>query len=304
MKFIMTSLVKGRALHWVFKIGNRQKTMDFYRNILGMKVLRHEEFQEGCEAACNGPYDGHWSKTMVGYGPEDSHFVVELTYNYGIGSYKLGNDFQGITIKSAKAIQKAKEASYPLKDLGNGSIQIQAPDGYPFIIRPEDVSDNHDPVEKVSLSATSIEKSLEFWKGVLNMTDISSDQSKALLQYDDNQAKLELIVQDSIDRGSAYGRIAFAVPAEALPGIQKKVESSGHGEILKPLVELDTPGKASVHVVILGDPDQTEICFVGDEAFRELSQVDPEADNLLNKAMEDDKSGEYFEKKGRTKPSA
>lgn len=31
---------------------------------------------------------------MVGYGPEDSHFVVELTYNYGIGAYKLGNDFR------------------------------------------------------------------------------------------------------------------------------------------------------------------------------------------------------------------
>ena len=31
---------------------------------------------------------------MVGYGPEDSHFVVELTYNYGIGTYKLGNDFR------------------------------------------------------------------------------------------------------------------------------------------------------------------------------------------------------------------
>ena len=30
---------------------------------------------------------------MVGYGPEDSHFVIELTYNYGLGSYKLGNDF-------------------------------------------------------------------------------------------------------------------------------------------------------------------------------------------------------------------
>ena len=30
---------------------------------------------------------------MVGYGPEDNHFVVELTYNYGLGSYKLGNDF-------------------------------------------------------------------------------------------------------------------------------------------------------------------------------------------------------------------
>ena len=34
---------------------------------------------------------------MVGYGPEDSHFVVELTYNYNISNYKLGNDFQVMT---------------------------------------------------------------------------------------------------------------------------------------------------------------------------------------------------------------
>ena len=32
------SAIKGRALHWVFKIGDRKKTMDFYRNVLGMKV--------------------------------------------------------------------------------------------------------------------------------------------------------------------------------------------------------------------------------------------------------------------------
>ena len=40
------------------------------------------------------PYDGKWSKSMVGYGPEDNHFVVELTYNYGLGSYQLGDDFR------------------------------------------------------------------------------------------------------------------------------------------------------------------------------------------------------------------
>lgn len=39
------------------------------------------------------PYDGKWSKTMVGFGPEDNHFVAELTYNYGLGEYRLGNDF-------------------------------------------------------------------------------------------------------------------------------------------------------------------------------------------------------------------
>lgn len=40
------------------------------------------------------PYDGKWSKSMVGYGKEDDHFVVELTYNYGVKSYVKGNDFQ------------------------------------------------------------------------------------------------------------------------------------------------------------------------------------------------------------------
>lgn len=36
------------------------------------------------------PYDNRWSKTMIGYGPEKNHFVIELTYNYGVTSYDLG----------------------------------------------------------------------------------------------------------------------------------------------------------------------------------------------------------------------
>lgn len=36
------------------------------------------------------PYENRWSKTMIGYGPELNHFVVELTYNYGVTSYDLG----------------------------------------------------------------------------------------------------------------------------------------------------------------------------------------------------------------------
>lgn len=48
------SKLAGRALHYVFKIGDRNATSHFYRDILGMKVLRHEEFADGCEATCNG----------------------------------------------------------------------------------------------------------------------------------------------------------------------------------------------------------------------------------------------------------
>lgn len=50
----MVATISGRALHYVFKIGERGATARFYREILGMKVLRHEEFAEGCDAACNG----------------------------------------------------------------------------------------------------------------------------------------------------------------------------------------------------------------------------------------------------------
>ena len=50
-------------------------------------MLRHEEFETGCEATCNGPYGGAWSKTMVGLGDENCNFVFELTYNYGVDGY-------------------------------------------------------------------------------------------------------------------------------------------------------------------------------------------------------------------------
>ena len=54
------------AAHWVLKIGSLKKSMDFFEQVLGLRVLRHEEFESGCEATCNGPYGGAWSKTMVG----------------------------------------------------------------------------------------------------------------------------------------------------------------------------------------------------------------------------------------------
>ena len=84
--------IDGALLHWVFKTSNlKADILDFYTFMMGMHVLRHEEFSSGCDAQCNGPYARPWSKTMVGYGPEDTCFVLELAFNYGIRGYKLGN---------------------------------------------------------------------------------------------------------------------------------------------------------------------------------------------------------------------
>ncbi|XP_029467954.1 glyoxalase domain-containing protein 4 isoform X1 [Rhinatrema bivittatum] len=298
-------MVTRRALHFVFKVGDRPQTARFYRDVLGMKILRHEEFEEGCKASCNGPYDGKWSKTMVGFGPEDHHFVVELTYNYGVGDYRLGNDFLGLSLRSSQAVSNAREQGWPLTDIKGGLFQTTAPGGYPFYLENEE-QPGADPVQKVMLGVSDLEKSLNYWSNLIGMKVYSKDEEKkkAVLGFADNQCKLELQdIGEAVDHRTAFGRIAFSCPKEELPGIEALMKQQNQ-RILTPLVSLDTPGKATVQVVILADPDGHEICFVGDEAFRELSQVDPNGNRLLDAAMAADKSDEWFKKHKMQKASA
>ncbi|GLH03414.1 Glyoxalase domain-containing protein 4 [Gryllus bimaculatus] len=277
-------MVSGRALHFVFKIADRALTARFYREILGMKVLRHEEFADGCEAACNGPYDTRWSKTMIGYGSEDTHFVVELTYNYGISSYEKGNDFIGMTIKSKEIIKRAQEADWPIKKEGNLSV-LEAPGGYKYFIEEEPQPVSEDPVQKVILASSNLQKSIDYWNGILGLKIYNQDERSATFGFGDNQAKVELRdIGGPVERAKAFGRVAFSCPYAEQEEINKKIEASNN-KILFPLVTLDTPGKASVRVIILSDPDGHEICFVEDEGYRKLSVADENGDELLDKAM-------------------
>lgn len=280
-------VLNGRALHFVFKVADRAKTAKFYTSVLGMKALRHEEFQEGCDAACNGPYDNRWSKTMVGYGPEDTHFVVELTYNYNVSKYEQGNDYQGITIRSREAIERAKKVGWPLKQEGGLNV-VEAPGGYKFYLLDEPQPTNEDPVQKVTLSSSNLKRTLDYWNGILGMKVYEQTNDAALLGFGDTQAKLEFKdIGKPVEHATAYGRIAFSVPAAEQREIDKKIKET-NSKILTPLITLDTPGKASVTVIILADPDDHEICFVDDESFRKLSEVDPEAQASLDKYIEKD----------------
>ncbi|KAL8199059.1 UNVERIFIED_CONTAM: Glyoxalase domain-containing protein 4 [Gekko kuhli] len=294
-----------RALHFVFKVADRAQTVRFYREVLGMRVLRHEEFEEGCKATCNGPYDGKWSKTMVGYGPEDDHFVAELTYNYGVGDYRLGNDFLGMTVVSHQAVSNAQKLEWPLKEISGGIYLVEAPGGYKFYLEDRE-SPKPDPVLKVTLAVSSLPRSVAFWSKLLGMKIYQEDepQQRVLLGYAEDQCKLELRgIGQAMDHGTAFGRIAFSCPKEQLLDIEALMKKENQ-KILTPFVSLDTPGKATVEVVILADPDGHEICFVGDEGFRELSKVDPNGGKLLDEAMAADRSDEWFAKHKIAKPSA
>ena len=236
---------------------------------------------------------------MVGYGPEDNHFVVELTYNYNISSYKLGNDFQGITIQSSECLERAKTAGWPVKTEQGRSV-LEAPGGYKFFIITSPQPTTRDPVLSVAIAVSDMTKSVQFWSGLLGLSVTSATSSTTSMTYHPGQATLVLVASAQVEHAKAQGRIAFSLPESDLPGLQEAVEAAKE-KILTPLISLDTPGKATVQVVIIADPDGQEICFVGSEAFRELSQVDPQADKLLEEAIVGDKSDEWFAKKGREK---
>lgn len=277
--------IPGRALHYVFKIGDRAKNAFFFRTILGMKVYRHEEFKEGCEAECNGPYDNRWSKTMIGYGPESSNFVFELTYNYGVKSYEMGNDFGGVTIHSKDILSKAAEHSYPVSKQGDQNV-LTSPDGYKFYVVEK--APSSDPVQQVELHVSDLTASRKYWHDLLKMNKLDENEESLLLSYGEPQTSLRLtLLKEKMDRAKAYGRIAFEIPGSVQQPLFEAVQAAG-GTILKPLIQLETPGKATVSVIILADPDDHEICFVDKEGFTELSQADPEAADQLDKYIRKD----------------
>jgi hypothetical protein len=126
-------------------------------------VLRHEEFTETCAAACNGPYDNRWSKTMVGYGDESTNFTIELTYNYGVNAYKWGNEFGGVTIKSADVFKTIKSQNVPYKSEADGTISVCAPDGYSFYIIDEVPAKDEDPIKFITYSSSNLAESVRDW---------------------------------------------------------------------------------------------------------------------------------------------
>ncbi len=118
-----------RILHTMIRVGDLQRSIDFYTRILGMTLLRTTDRPEQ-----------KYSLAFVGYGDESQGAVLELTYNYGVESYDLGGGFGHVAIQVADA----KAACDRIRDAGGtvtreaGPVKggttviafVQDPDGY------------------------------------------------------------------------------------------------------------------------------------------------------------------------------
>ncbi|KAJ3686184.1 hypothetical protein LUZ61_015348 [Rhynchospora tenuis] len=206
-----------RLLHVVYRVGDLDKTIRFYTECLGMKLLRKRDIPEE-----------KYTNAFLGYGPEDSHFVVELTYNYGVDKYDIGTGFGhfGIAVEDvAKTVDlvrakggKVTREPGPVKGGKTVIAFVEDPDGYKFEILQRDPTP--EPLCQVMLRVGDLDRSIEFYKKAYGMELLRTRDNPeykytiAMMGYgpEDKSAVLELTYNYGVkeyEKGNGYAQIAI-----------------------------------------------------------------------------------------------
>jgi lactoylglutathione lyase len=118
-----------RVLHTMIRVGNLDKSIAFYTEVLGMHVIRKSDYPEG-----------KFTNVFVGYGPESEGAVIELTYNYGVEKYDIGTGYGHVALAVPDAYAACAEIKRrggvvtreagPMKHGTTVIAFVQDPDGY------------------------------------------------------------------------------------------------------------------------------------------------------------------------------
>lgn len=118
-----------RILHTMLRVGDLERSIAFYTEILGMRLLRRQDYP-----------DGRFTLAFVGYGPESEGAVLELTHNWDRTSYTLGDAYGHVAIEvedayaaceaiRARGGRVVREAG-PMKHGTTVIAFVEDPDGY------------------------------------------------------------------------------------------------------------------------------------------------------------------------------
>src|SRR6266496_5250391 len=118
-----------RILHTMLRVGDLQRSLGFYTDVLGMKLLRTTDRPEQ-----------KYRLAFVGYGDESEHAVLELTYNYGVDKYDLGSGYGHVAVEVPNAAAacdavrnkggKVTREAGPVKGGKTVIAFVEDPDGY------------------------------------------------------------------------------------------------------------------------------------------------------------------------------
>ena len=118
-----------RVLHTMIRVGDLERSLDFYSNVLGMKILRRKDYETG-----------RFTLAFVGYGDESSNAVIELTHNWDTDHYEIGTGYGHIALgmeniyTACDAIRakggKISREPGPMKHGTTEIAFVEDPDGY------------------------------------------------------------------------------------------------------------------------------------------------------------------------------
>ena len=118
-----------RFLHTMLRVGNLERSLDFYTNVLGMRLLRQKDYPSG-----------RFTLAFVGYEDEDKGTVLELTHNWDTEDYDLGDAYGHIALQVPNAAAacemvrtkggKVTREAGPMKHGGSVIAFVEDPDGY------------------------------------------------------------------------------------------------------------------------------------------------------------------------------
>ena len=101
-----------RILHTMLRVGDLEHSIKFYTEIFNMKLLRKKDYP-----------DGKFTLAFIGYGDETDHAVIELTHNWGVERYNLGDAYGHIAIE----VDDVYEATAKIREQGGKIIRDAGP---------------------------------------------------------------------------------------------------------------------------------------------------------------------------------
>ena len=118
-----------RILHTMLRVGDLQRSLDFYTSVLGMRLLRRKEYP-----------DGRFTLAFVGYGDESETAVLELTHNWDTKAYEIGTGYGHVAVEVDDAYKACDEVKKrggrvtreagPMKHGTTVIAFVEDPDGY------------------------------------------------------------------------------------------------------------------------------------------------------------------------------